>query len=106
VFALSPQDYFAYGAALMAFHPPHPVDYPMLAQMERLGRVPRQDFDLAALPPVAQEAFAQALARRPDRIMRRLRRLGPTQPGAAEREAPFAATYRDSFSAHTDPRNG
>jgi hypothetical protein len=81
VFALSPQDYFAYGAALMAAHPPHTVDYPILARMERLGLVPGQDFDLASLVPVAQEALAQAVPYAQRRMTARQKKLATLRNG-------------------------
>jgi hypothetical protein len=81
VFALSSQDYFAYGAALMAVHPPHAADYPMLARMERLGLVPGQDFDLAGLQPVAQEALGHVVTSAQRRITARQKRLATTRNG-------------------------
>jgi hypothetical protein len=81
VFALSPQDYFAYGAALMSVHPPHPLDYPVLARMERLGLTPRPDLDLADLPPVAQEALTRVVPSAQRRITARQRTLAGTRNG-------------------------
>jgi hypothetical protein len=81
VFALSPQDFFAYGAALLKVNPPHPADYPMLARMERLGLEPDQDFDLARLTPVAQEALAQAVPYAQRRITARQKNIAVTRNG-------------------------
>jgi hypothetical protein len=81
VFALDPQDFFAYGAALMAVHPPHAADYPVLARMERLGLIPGQDLDLAGLPPVAQEALEQAVPYAQRRMTARQKKLATLRNG-------------------------
>lgn len=81
VFALSPQDYFAYGTSLMSVHPPHGVDYPVLARMKRLGLLPGQDFDLAGTTPVVQEALTQAVQQAQRRITDQQQRLAATHNG-------------------------
>ncbi|HET6394513.1 MAG TPA: DUF1254 domain-containing protein [Blastococcus sp.] len=96
VFALSPQDFFAYAAALLKVNPPHPVDYPVLARMERLGLVTGQDFDLTRLPPVAQEALAQAVPAAQRRITARQKQLATTRNGwqiISEGVGVFGADY-------------
>jgi hypothetical protein len=81
VFALSPQDFFARGAALMAVHPPHAADYPVLARMERLGLVPGQDLDLAGLPPAARNALTQAVPYAQRRMAARQKKLAALHNG-------------------------
>ena len=56
-FALSAKDYFAYAAELMAQHPPHFNDGPILQRMARLGLVPGQPFDLDTAPAVLRAAL-------------------------------------------------
>jgi hypothetical protein len=81
VFALSAQDFFAYGISLMGVHPPHAADYPVLARMERLGLVPGTEFDLAGLPPVARQALEQAVPSTQRRVTARQKKLAATRNG-------------------------
>lgn len=53
-------EYFRYGAELMKLHPPHITDWSIIARMKRIGIVPGQSFDFAALSSEAQEALGRA----------------------------------------------
>ncbi len=54
--------YFAKAAELLALHPPHVTDQPIVAQMARIGIVRGKPFDFSALDPVVQQAIKQAPA--------------------------------------------
>jgi hypothetical protein len=43
--AMSPLDFFAYAARLLAVNPPHPTDFSVLARISRLGIVAGESFD-------------------------------------------------------------
>lgn len=55
--SMSAARYFAYGAELMAKHPPHMTDWSILARMERIGLVPGRPFDLAQANPLVRKAL-------------------------------------------------
>jgi hypothetical protein len=52
--------YFAYAAELLKLHPPHLTDQPIVAQMKRIGIVPGQSFDFAALPAAVKKGLEGA----------------------------------------------
>jgi hypothetical protein len=56
---MSAAGYFAYGAALMAKHPPHITDWSILARMKRIGLEPGKAFDLERLEPILRKALEQ-----------------------------------------------
>ncbi|WP_437785773.1 DUF1254 domain-containing protein [Sorangium sp. So ce1097] len=58
--ALSPAQFYAYGAELMKLNPPHFCDYPILAQMAKIGLVPGKPFDLNSAPPAVRQALERA----------------------------------------------
>jgi len=58
VAAMSPRDYFAYGAELMKLHPPHASDWSMIARMRRIGLEPGRSFDPRRL---SAEALSRAV---------------------------------------------
>src|SRR5580704_13415547 len=55
-------EFFADFAELMKVNPPHSNDYPVLQQMERLGLVPGESFDLSKASPDIKSAFEAAPA--------------------------------------------
>ena len=54
--------YFAYAAELLKLHPPHLTDEPILAQMQRIGIVPGQSFDIEKLSPAVRKGLEGAPA--------------------------------------------
>lgn len=66
---LSPADYFALMAKLMATNPPVEADAPAMEQFARIGLVPGQPLDFAALPPAIQRGLTAAPAAGLERIM-------------------------------------
>jgi hypothetical protein len=54
--------YFAYGAELMARHPPHITDWSTLARMKRIGLVPGKPFDLEKAGPTLRKALERVPA--------------------------------------------
>ena len=54
---MSAAAFFAYAAEVLKRQPPHITDQPILAQMRRIGLVPGQNFDAAALDPAVQQAL-------------------------------------------------
>jgi hypothetical protein len=62
--------FFEYGARLMALHPPHATDWPILQRMKRIGLEPgrfdARQVDLAAIDSVPADAIAAIKARRQD----------------------------------------
>ncbi len=59
---MSAAEFFADFAELMKVNPPHANDYPILQQMERLGIVPGESFDLSKSPPETKSALEAAPA--------------------------------------------
>jgi hypothetical protein len=59
---MSAAKYFAYGAELMAKHPPHITDWSILARMKRIGLVPGKPFDLAKASPKIRKALERVPA--------------------------------------------
>lgn len=61
-------EFFEYGARLMALHPPHATDWPIVQRMRRIGiepgRFDTSSVDLAAIASVPEEAVAEIKARR------------------------------------------
>ena len=55
--SMSSAEYFAYGAELMAKHPPHITDWSQLARMKRIGLEPGKPFDLAKGNPAVRTAL-------------------------------------------------
>jgi hypothetical protein len=51
VITMSAAQFFAYGANLMAKHPPHIADWSQLMRMQRIGITPGKPFDLAKADP-------------------------------------------------------
>ncbi|WP_112664216.1 DUF1254 domain-containing protein [Microvirga flavescens] len=49
--------FFAYGAELLKFHPPHITDQPIVARMKRIGIEPGQSFDLSKLDSSVAKAL-------------------------------------------------
>jgi hypothetical protein len=66
--ALSLQEFFEYGARLMALHPPHAIDWPMMQRLQRIGLRPghfdARRLDLQAAAGVPAQAVAEIKARR------------------------------------------
>lgn len=60
--SMSAERYFTYAAELLALHPPHSTDQPMMAQLRRLGIEPGKPFDWKALDPAVQKALESAPA--------------------------------------------
>jgi hypothetical protein len=62
------EDFLAYGARLMALHPPHETDWPIVQRMRRIGiepgRFDASKVDLAAIRSVPAEVVAEIKARR------------------------------------------
>ena len=52
--------FFAYAADLLIMSPPHFHDYPILAQLQHVGFVAGQPFDLNAAPPIVRAALRAA----------------------------------------------
>jgi hypothetical protein len=52
--------YFGYAAELLALHPPHITDQPIIAQMKRIGIEPGKSFDFDKLDPVVKKALESA----------------------------------------------
>ncbi len=52
--------FFSYAAELMATHPPHLADQPMVARLRRVGIDPGQPFDFGSLPDAVQDALNSA----------------------------------------------
>jgi hypothetical protein len=59
---MSAAEFFADFAELMKANPPHANDYPILQQMERLGIVPGESFDLSKASPETKSALEAAPA--------------------------------------------
>ena len=57
---MSGSELFEYAADLMAVHPPHVVDQPMVARLARLGLRPGEPFDCSGASPEVQAAIARA----------------------------------------------
>ncbi len=69
---MSASDFFTYGMGLLALHPPHLTDWPLIAQMRRIGLVADVRFDalddevravLEGAPKAAQQAMQEAIPR-------------------------------------------
>jgi hypothetical protein len=60
-FALDAARFFASAAELLAVHPPHQSDYPVLDRLEQVGFRRGTPFDLAAVDPVVREALERAV---------------------------------------------
>jgi len=56
---MSAARYFAYGAELMAKHPPHITDWSILVRMKRVGLVPGKPFDLEKTEPALRKALGR-----------------------------------------------
>lgn len=56
------KEYFSYAAELLALHPPHATDQPMIARLRHIGIVPGKDFDWGKLDPAVQQALTAAPA--------------------------------------------
>ena len=57
-----PLEYFAYAAELLKLHPPHPTDHVVLQRLERLGFVPGESLDVAALPRAVVKCLKSAVS--------------------------------------------
>jgi hypothetical protein len=53
-------EYFAYAAELLKLHAPHITDQPIIAQLEKIGIVPGQSFDISTLDPDVRTALEAA----------------------------------------------
>ena len=69
---MSASEFFTYGMGLLALHPPHLTDWPLIAQMRRIGLVADAGFDavddevravLEGVPKAAQQAMQEAIPR-------------------------------------------
>jgi len=81
VFALDAGAFFAEALDLLAVHPPHPNDHPILARLARLGMVPGAPFDLAAAPAEVRPAIEAAVPAAIGRITARQRTLAAPVDG-------------------------
>jgi hypothetical protein len=70
--AMSGEDFFTLGAELMRVHPPHVIDWSQVRRMRRLGIVPGQSFDVAALDAEARRAVSDAPEEGRKRLMAEL----------------------------------
>jgi hypothetical protein len=52
--------YFAYGAELLNFQPPHLTDEPIVAQMKRIGIEPGRSFDIDKVGPAVKKGLEGA----------------------------------------------
>jgi hypothetical protein len=59
--ALDAAGFFSYAAELLAEHPPHASDYPMLDLLEQIGLRRGEPFDLGAAGPVVRHALERAV---------------------------------------------
>ena len=57
---LSPAAYYSLFTELTKLNPPHPIDYPILHQMRRMGIEPGKPFALDKASPEVQRALAEA----------------------------------------------
>lgn len=67
-------EFFAIASDLLAIHPPHPTDQPILARLRRLGIVPGEPYD----PRSAAPDVVAAVARAPEAGLQRMRAAVPT----------------------------
>ena len=67
-------EFFAIASDLLALHPPHPTDQPILARLRRLGIAPGEPYD----PGSAAPEVAAAVARAPETGLQRMRAAVPT----------------------------
>jgi hypothetical protein len=61
VAALDAKSFFALAGDLLAVHPPHGSDYPILDLMEQIGLHPAEPFDLEGADPVVVEALERVV---------------------------------------------
>jgi hypothetical protein len=81
VFALDAAGFFSYAAELMKEHAPHFNDWPQLKRLERIGIVPGESFDLAAVPPEVRAALEDAVPAATKLITERQQKLAVQHDG-------------------------
>lgn len=81
VFALDAVGFFSYAAELMKEHPPHFNDWPQLKRLERIGIVPGESFDLAAVAPEVRAALEAAVPKATKLITERQQTLAVPREG-------------------------
>jgi hypothetical protein len=79
--AMSGEDFFTLAAELMQLHPPHVIDWSQVRRMRRLGIVPGQSFDVAALDTEARRAVSDAPEEGQRRLMAELPALAVVTNG-------------------------
>ncbi|GAA4876799.1 DUF1254 domain-containing protein [Pseudonocardia benzenivorans] len=81
VFALDAAAFFGRAAELIAEHPPHQADYPILDRLARIGFVPGEPFDLAAADPAVRAALQDVTPEARKRISDEQSRLAKPDDG-------------------------
>jgi hypothetical protein len=81
VMALQADQFFRLAAELMAQHPAHFTDHPVLARIARIGLVAGKPFDLKAQDPVVQRALEQAVGQAQKMMAMQPLRLAPKVNG-------------------------
>jgi hypothetical protein len=76
VFALDATSFFAHAAELLKEHSPHPMDYPILDRLERVGFRAGESFDLAAADATVRGAFEKAVPVAQQKITERQKEIG------------------------------
>jgi hypothetical protein len=79
--AMTAEEFFTRGAALMSLHPPHVHDHAVLQRIERIGIVAGEPFESGMLPQAVFGALPAAVARSRFDLHRRWNRLGRERDG-------------------------
>jgi hypothetical protein len=76
VFALDAAAFFGHAAELLKEHAPHPMDYPVLDRLARIGFRAGESFDLSEVDSSVPEALTRAVAAAQKQITDQQTRLG------------------------------